>query len=665
MADTTDAAGGELLYDGSGENHFVRRTQAGERLHLSTEIPASAPPGSLALKLRHVPELDTPATDRFGIGPTGEFTVELWYRPETLSDTRAILVHGSGKNGWRVLQAGTGLQFGATNDAGETKEVSAPDVLADSASKWTHLAVTIDKAGKATIYQDGKSRASGAGFTGFKSASSTLRLGGPGAGEAGAHPGEFQVDDLRISDVALPAGEGTGKDCLAWKSSLSASPNPGERPKDLGKRWVRSHPFMLNSYGIVASTDADAYIGANLNCGLTISLYQKAAAAGYDTHWMGQQIRSYPKLDDPGRTDVHIASNAPRMTAYFVRDEPSRKRSGTGGIDEIVKPVADYVRSIDSKRIINVNAFPSVAQPSQLWGDDTNPTYTYEQYLDDLMTIVRPDVLMYDHYPFRHGPTDLDLHFHNLMVIRAKAAQYGVPFFAWVQSFQNEHHRLSSESELRFQLFTLLAAGAKGFSYFIYDPAVAKGWTGLRQREGATKEVDGKETPSAMYAHTSTANAEVLNLGKCLRFLESTDLRYIPGSQNPAPKGLKAWSADDSPDSHLRTVRAIEGNAGDALLGFFVDDDRASYVMIVNLKMGPDLDAAAAEAEFDLTFDPKLKSVWCLDRATAKAQEVSLDSGSVRIRLPGGTGELFKFGDGEFAGLVGADSGAATSRASE
>ena len=38
--------------------------------------------------------------------------------------------------------------------------------------------------------------------------------------------------------------------------------------------------------------------------------------------------------------------------------------------------------------------------------------------------------------------------------------------------------------------------------------------------------------------------------------------------------------------------------------------------MVVNLKMGADLDAPGGATEFELTFDPKMKSVWRLDRAT-------------------------------------------------
>ena len=41
-----------------------------------------------------------------------------------------------------------------------------------------------------------------------------------------------------------------------------------------------------------------------------------------------------------------------------------------------------------------------------MWGANNpnpNPGYNYNQYLYDLMTLVKPDVLMYDYYPFRPG----------------------------------------------------------------------------------------------------------------------------------------------------------------------------------------------------------------------------------------------------------------------
>ncbi|MEX1017573.1 MAG: LamG-like jellyroll fold domain-containing protein [Phycisphaeraceae bacterium] len=640
MADLRDADDGERVFDASDAALHITREHAAGEVWLSSDVATVAPAGSMTLVLQNAQAMETPETDLYSIGRQDELSVEFWYRPGTTDhQERNILAQSAGPNSWRLYQFAETLYFAATDAGGTTHTLQADDVLS---GQWMHLAVTVDNAGQARLYQNGTGIAAGNGFTGFDPYASTLRIGAlNGAAPNDPTPGLFQIDDLRISDTALAAGAGSGNDELAWSTSLSAAPDPGPRPDNLGRAWLRTQPFMLNAYAFTAETDTTLYKDAGLNTVLANdNTFHRAADDGIIPHWMGQNIRSYPTLDDKGRTDIHIASHAPDLAAYFVRDEPSHQ-----SMNEIVKPMADYIRSIDSDRPVYVNAYPNHASAEQLWGDDSNPGYTYEQYLDDIMTIVEPDMLMYDHYPFRSYGTDLNDYFDNLTIVRSKAHEYDVPWFAWVQTFTDGSvFRETSASELRFQMFTHLAAGSQGFAYFLYDSSAGGSLGGMLNPDG---------TPNAMHTRAGEINPEVETLGQTMRMLESTDLRFVPGQtgdvSHTAPTGLVNWSADAGDDPHLESIAVVgEGAGRDGLIGFFTDDDGGLYFMLVNMLQGAELDAAEAELAFTLTFDDSVESLWRMNRETGEVEELVLTDHTLNLTLPGGTGDLFKY-DANFA----------------
>ena len=63
--------------------------------------------------------------------------------------------------------------------------------------------------------------------------------------------------------------------------------------------------------------------------------------------------------------------------------------------------------------------------------------------------------------------------------------------------------------------------------------------------------------------------------------------------------------------------------------------------------------ASAAERALTvtLTLDPKVKVIGRLSRETGQPESLVVRDGRFRITLPGGTGDLLRFGDAEFPGL--------------
>lgn len=101
----------------------------------------------------------------------------------------------------------------------------------------------------------------------------------------------------------------------------------------------------------------------------------------------------------------------------------------------------------------------------------------YENYVNDFCDILQPKVLMWDYYPFdayREG--DMQLYFYNMNLVREKAEERGIPFWAYVQAgsqWNDSWEELPSvkpyypnEFQFNWNVNTSLAMGAQGIQYF-------------------------------------------------------------------------------------------------------------------------------------------------------------------------------------------------------
>jgi len=644
IGDTTDVAAGEVLYDTSGNNlHFVRGVNAGNVL-ISTDVPSVAAAGSYSLFVNAGGRgLDTPSTDLLSIGKTGQLTIEFWYKPLIADTVRFIFSQTTGvaapaKNGYSLAQtvpvsSASGLDFVTTNDNSTLIRWRDGDKFitnqngAGSGQGWMHLALTIDSAtGEYKLYRDGLLDLTNnrTGFTPYASVEAVLRLG---ASSANGNTGTFMIDDLRISDVVLPSGSGTGMNELAWNASLANIQAPPPRPANFGKQWVRNHDFTISAW---AYTDyPNLYTDAHFNAALTNG-YQAANNGGVMPMYLGVLT----ELNDQTRTLIHIALNS-GVKAFLLRDELP--------FDEIAgfREVADYIRSIDSEALIIAGLSGS-----------NHP------YGNNVMTNAKPDAVIHGYYPF-HGPTGADDDWYwggltDVAYVRHTALLYDVPYFAYVQSFEDlldrpnhnpleQRRRLPNESELRAELFSKLSAGIQGFAYFKFQKGINEDMA----------IVDPFGVTSSLYEPAKKANAEVLNLGQSLRFLTSTDWRFKSGGVAATPQMMTAWNAGAGNGLIVDiTIHGTPQDRRDALVGYFTDDDGGEYFMFVNTFHGDNLDALDATVDFTLLFDSSIDTIWRLNRLTGAVEQIDLVGNSLSLTLPGGTGDLFKFYDGNFAGVV-------------
>jgi hypothetical protein len=630
LDDSADTLDGEVMFDSSGNGLDFVRTMPFGSLSLSSSTPPAAPAGSFVINSA-ASGIDTPDTGLFSIGRTGQLTVEFRYKPQTVGGLTYVLSQEDGNNAWGLYQTpavngNSALAFYAHTSGGQYREVVTPNVF-NLSSGWSHVAVTINSSGNATFYQNGTAIGSAGGFVGLAPVNSTLRLGSENP--SGNRVTSFLMDDLRISDVALPSGAGNGVNQLAWNTTLSLPPAPVNRPANFGTHWVRNNDFTTSAWGF---TDYPTlYTDAHFN-GAFGGGYQSLAAAGVTPMYVGAMTT----LNDTSKTEIQVALN--RGTSIFLlRDEmPLSEAAG-------FKQVSDYIRSIDDDAMILLGLAASSPE-----------------YVDQAITAAQPDAVIHGFYPYVAGDSLLQDYWYrgglsDVALIRDRALFYDVPYFAYVQSFDDQQasanppeyrRRMPSESELRAELFTKLSAGVKGFAYFVFQDGLYED-VALVSPAGVTH---------ALYPAARDANREVANLGRVLRHLESTDWRFRSRSGHATPDYMTVWNANAG--DGLLDVFTISGSVQpfkDALIGYFEDELGQDYFMLVNAMHGKTLSAANAAVSFVLTFDASVNELLRINRLTGEPEKLILNNHVLNLTLPGGTGDLFKYNTGDFAGIPGGD----------
>ena len=431
--------------------------------------------------------------------------------------------------------------------------------------------------------------------------------------------------------------------CLVTLFAISTATAQGlvSGQRGFGHQWVQNHPFMIK--GLIAETpgalpgnsNPEQYWNANHTYVLgdeSPMLYDFAVA--YQKSWTGQiGVKDWTDL---AQSRVSNVLHVPGRSNWILRDEP-RPWEFAG-----VANIAAGIRSL-------TNGTDLIYGNVQGW-EATHST-AYPTYLNDYFAEINPDAIQFDTYPFyKDGSTGTDLWFSTMMNIRNQAmGVMDIPYFGYLQSFSerpgvlpsNEARRESSESDMRMQTYSMLAAGYKGLTYFTHHYYPGETATGL-----VTNGI-----PGSMYPIAQDLNLEVQNLGRSLRFLESKAVRFVPGGSS-SPDGLVNWTAGSGGVTSIRSITSNgTDNGEDGLIGFFTDDNDQHYFMLTNLNHGMGATSADKTLDFTITFKNTVNELLRLNRETGAQELIPLNNHVLEIALPGGTGDLFKFNTGTFAGI--------------
>ena len=247
----------------------------------------------------------------------------------------------------------------------------------------------------------------------------------------------------------------------------------------------------------------------------------------------------------------------PALAGYFLTDEPHASQF------PLLAAVNGYLSKKDPGHVPFINLLPNYASPEQLGAD------TYEQYVGRFIKTVRPALVSWDHYALLGGDLiaagERPEYFQNLETVRKQATEADVPFVQIILSVPHLFYRDPSEAELRWQVFTTLAYGAKGVLYFTY-------WTPFAPEEkqqgfrNAIIGADGQRTPK--YEQVKRLNARIKALAPTLLKLRPVAAYHTdpvpPGAQPLDPKGPVARAA-----------------GGELLIGWLKDGAK-DYLFLVN-----------------------------------------------------------------------------------
>lgn len=291
------------------------------------------------------------------------------------------------------------------------------------------------------------------------------------------------------------------------------------------------------------------------------------------------------------------------LGGYHLVDEPA-----PGAFPQLAA-VNQYLLQRDPKHLPFINLYPNYV-PEWAVGP-------YEPYVEKFLTTVKPRLLSFDHYALTTDGNLRPIYFENLEIIRRQALKHDVPFGFIFQLLAHGGYRDPSESELRWQVNTALAYGAKALMYFTYwhpgnEPIFKNG--------SAIINLDGKR--SYHFAQAKRVNAEINAWAPTLMKLKSTGVFHtgeLPQATRVLPKDALVQIKDN----------------GAFIIGTFQHQDRSEWVMVVNRDMRIPVNAT-------LQFDSQIKRVRELSSSNGKLSSMKLHAQELPIQLAAGDAKLFK-----------------------
>jgi hypothetical protein len=337
-------------------------------------------------------------------------------------------------------------------------------------------------------------------------------------------------------------------------------------------------------------------------------------------HGLRAQLRdgllSPRALDDPAQREkldalIDRVRNHPALYCYYITDEPS-----AGDFPALGKLVA-YLRQRDPAHLAYINLFPTDANNQQL-GTQGDTVTAYREHLRQYVDVVKPSLISYDHYQFATDG-DLDGYFLNLAMIRQIARDAGVPFLNIVQACSwTPVRRVPQADEMRYLVYTTLAYGAQGISYYVYCHPGHTG--GLALPDG---------TPTPIYHALETLHPEFVAIASELQPLESLAVYHAgmkPSGAVPLPDDAPFRLDPPLPPVAYNPPERVRG----VLLGYFGAAAKPSHVLVVNLDY-------KTEATLTLVGPANLQSF----DATSGAWSPT-GSPRAELRLPPGGGRLVR-----------------------
>lgn len=178
------------------------------------------------------------------------------------------------------------------------------------------------------------------------------------------------------------------------------------------------------------------------------------------------------------------------LDTVYLKDEPSCDDFNA------VRQLYEGIRAGLGDRSMTyfANLLPTYAPDAVIAND-------YRGYVQNYIKTVKPDVLMFDFYPFVAGDNVRAMLANNAIAAQ-EANAAGIPVYTFIQSSGIEGGAEPTEAQLRLNVQLNLATGSKGLCYFTVGETY-EGW-------GYTPAVTSKGETTELYNKIKTVNGEVL-----------------------------------------------------------------------------------------------------------------------------------------------------------
>jgi hypothetical protein len=322
------------------------------------------------------------------------------------------------------------------------------------------------------------------------------------------------------------------------------------------------------------------------------------------------RVLTYAPNDAAFKTNLDALISAysqhPAYGGFLLVDEPDHSMFAHLGA------VHQYMLEKEPKSSPLINLLPNYAPEAAFGG-------TYEQYVDNFATTVKPRMLCFDHYGLMSDGTLRPIYFENLEVMRRQSLKHGIPFGFIFQLTAHGSYRDPTEEELRWQVNTGLAYGAKALFYFTY-------WTPTADPlfKDSVGIIDARGKRSPHYERVKRINKDINTWAPTLMKLKSLSVYHI----GELPSGTHGPVKDP-------LVRA--SGKGNFIISEFKHEDGSEWIMVMNRGM-------REAGDIVLQLDPAMQSVEELSLSEGKLVSAKVSDHRLALQLPAGSAKLFKLG---------------------
>lgn len=262
-------------------------------------------------------------------------------------------------------------------------------------------------------------------------------------------------------------------------------------------------------------------------------------------------------------TPVEIArrfKGHPANAGYFIFDEPA------ANMFPYINGLVKKIMTTDPDRFCYVNLFPNHTPLDGLISEN------YTDYVTRAINEIPLKILSFDNYPIVEKNVRWDW-YANLETIRQLTENAGIPFWAFALTTAHDYYPIPDINQLRLQVYSNLAYGAKGIQYFTYwNPSSTK-WN----FNNAPILQDGTRTN--VYDVMKHLNQEIRSLAHVFQDSEVVKVEHYG---KDIPYGTK--SLDRLPTS----VNFLNIRGGNALISE-LRNDSSTFILIQNTNLLKDI----------------------------------------------------------------------------